>query len=109
MKDGIAIFYILYSPSLDRYYTGITTTDIESRIQKHNASTYGRHYTSQTSDWQLRLDIPCATYAIARKMELYVKRMKSRKFIEKIINDPYQKELFIKKFRALDSPDPSGQ
>ena len=109
MKGKPAAFYILYSPSLDKYYSGITTTDPESRLHKHNNSSYGYHYTSQVNDWELRLNIPCDNYSMARKIEMYLKRMKSRKFIEKIINDEKEMEVLTGKFRASDSPDTSGQ
>ena len=109
MKGKPAAFYILYSPSLDKYYSGITTTDLGSRLQKHNNSAYGSHFTSHANDWELRLNIPCEDYSMARKIEMYLKRMKSRKFIEKIINDKAEKEILIGKFRASDSPDGSGQ
>jgi putative endonuclease len=109
MKGKPAAFYILYSPSLDKYYSGLTTTNIEDRLRKHNTSSYGSHFTSSAIDWVLRLNIHTQDYSTARKMEIYVKRMKSRKFIEKIINSQTERELFITKFRALDSPDASGQ
>ncbi len=101
MKDGPAFFYVLYSPSVDRYYSGITSDDIQSRLQKHNSSFYGVHFTSQASDWEIRLLIPFDTYSLARKTELYVKRMKSRKFIEKIINDPTQQALLIETIKSI--------
>ena len=101
MKDGSAFFYVLFSPSLNKYYTGITTEDIHTRVLKHNTSYYGTHYTSSASDWELRLFIHCETYNIARKTELYVKRMKSRKFIEKIINDSEQRDLLIKIIKGI--------
>ncbi len=87
MSENPASFYILFSQTLNKYYCGITTEDIQSRLHKHNSSYHGRHFTSAAIDWEVRLIIPCDSYSIARKTELYVKRMKSRKFIEKIIND----------------------
>jgi len=84
--------YILYSESLNRYYTGITSETVEDRLLKHNSSFYGSHYTSTVKDWELKCHISCDTYSVARKMELYIKRMKSKKFIAKIVNDSSERE-----------------
>jgi len=95
MKDDPASFYILYSSKLDRYYSGITTDEIQIRIFKHNTSFHGKHFTSVANDWEARFVIQWDSYSNARKTELYVKRMKSRKFIEKIINDPAERDILI--------------
>jgi putative endonuclease len=100
MKSIATTFYILYSATLDRYYSGITTEEIQTRIAKHNISFHGSHFTSSAKDWELRLLTPCETYNIARKTELYVKRMKSRKFIEKIIQDPLERDILISKIKS---------
>ncbi len=81
MRDKVS-FYILFSKSINTYYSGITTEDIESRIIKHNTSQYGHKYTSAATDWELKRLIPCDRYSIARKTELYTKQMKSRTFTE---------------------------
>jgi putative endonuclease len=100
MKDLPAFFYVIYSPSIDRYYSGITTEEIQTRLFKHNSSFHGSHFTSAASDWELRLLISCDSYTIARKIELYVKRMKSRKFIEKIIQDSTERDFLISKIKS---------
>lgn len=94
MKNNTS-FYILYSKTVNKYYSGITSEDIQSRIDKHNSSYYGHKYTSAAKDWELRLEIKCASYSIARKTELYVKRMKSRIFIEKIISNENERNIMI--------------
>ena len=81
-------FYIIFSKSLNKYYSGITHDNVEVRLNKHNTSFYGKGYTSTAKDWELKLTIDCDTFSQARRMELYVKRMKSRKFIEKLIEYP---------------------
>jgi hypothetical protein len=41
--------YILYSVSLDRYYIGYTSTEVEVRLGKHMAKHKG--FTSKADDW----------------------------------------------------------
>ncbi len=76
--------YILLSPSRNKYYVGSTHTSLKERIVKHNTSYYGKHFTSQTSDWELYHAIQFDSYDLARKCELHVKKMKSRKYIENL-------------------------
>ena len=101
MKGKPASFYIVYSPSLDRYYIGITTDDVQFRLEKHNSSFYGIHYTSRAKDWELKLVICCVSYSVARKTELYVKKMKSRNFIERIIKDTNERNSLIEKMNSI--------
>ena len=106
--NGITFLYILYNQSANKYYTGITTDSIQYRVQKHNDGTYGHRFTSMSNDWICKLSIDCESYSIARKLELYIKRMKSRKFIETLINSSFEQNKLLSKF-ASDSPDASGQ
>jgi putative endonuclease len=73
--------YILYSPSLDKFYTGITQESVESRLEKHLNSGYGNRYTSQADDWIIFLVIPCNSVAQSLKIEKHIKKMKSKKYI----------------------------
>ena len=87
--------YILYSPGFnghDRYYVG-HTHDLEARLEDHNAGDrpkQSRKYTFKHRPWEFR-----ASYLVgedrgeAVKIERYIKRQKSRKFIEQLIEaDP---------------------
>ena len=47
----MALFYILYSAGLDRYYVGHTTEAMEERLRKH-LSMRG-HWTSRAQDWRV--------------------------------------------------------
>jgi putative endonuclease len=69
-------FYIIYSATLDRYYTGYTL-NLEERIRKHN--THHRGYTGKTNDWKL---VYMEEYSIkkdAYQRERQVKKWKNRK------------------------------
>ncbi|WP_425639422.1 GIY-YIG nuclease family protein [Algoriphagus yeomjeoni] len=67
--------YILFSPSLDKFYTGITQDTLESRILKHNQHLHGSHrFTAKASDWELFLQLGAESFAHARRMELKIKK-----------------------------------
>ena len=78
--------YILYSKSLDKYYVG-ETSDITQRLNQHFSRFYKGSYTSQTDDQKKKLVIEFSTINQARKAEIFIKKMKSRKFIEQLIED----------------------
>jgi putative endonuclease len=78
--------YILYSKSLDKYYVG-ETSDITLRLNQHFSGFYKGSYTSQTNDWEKKLVIEFSNINQARKAEIFIKKMKSRKFIERLIED----------------------
>jgi putative endonuclease len=71
--------YIIYSPSLDKYYIGYTS-DIEKRLQEHNSGISS--FTAKANDWVLKYkeEFPDRISAITREKE--IKTKKSRKYIE---------------------------
>ena len=79
--------YIIYSPTADKYYTG-ETNDFPARLELHNNHKNLKAFTKAASDWERKLIFKCETKKDAVFLERYVKRMKSRKFIEKIIEQP---------------------
>ncbi len=72
--------YIIYSPSIDKFYTG-ETANPETRIFQHNQGYFENSFTSQVSDWEIFITIPCRDRSHARKVEGFIKSMKSKKFI----------------------------
>jgi putative endonuclease len=73
--------YILYSPSLDRFYTGATSLPVETRHERHLIEYYGTKYTAAAKDWEIFFQIDCATMAQAFQIEKHIKNMKSKKYI----------------------------
>ncbi|MES2725920.1 MAG: GIY-YIG nuclease family protein [Bacteroidota bacterium] len=71
--------YILYSPSSDSYYVG-ETSDIAQRLEQHNNKLFEGAYTVQANDWQLFWSYACENSSLARKIEMHIKQMKSRKY-----------------------------
>jgi putative endonuclease len=74
--------YILYSETRDRYYIG-SCANIQSRLLRHNA---GATLSTKTGrPWKVTYFEQYDSKTDALKREIYLKRMKSRSFIEKII------------------------
>ena len=76
--------YILYSESIDRYYIGITI-ELETRLARHNRG--GSKSTKRGVPWKLMHTELFSTKGEAMKRESYLKRQKSRKLLEKIIQE----------------------
>ena len=78
--------YIIYSKSGDKFYIG-ETNDTSVRLVKHNNHNYKGSFTKIASDWEIVLDYECLTKNDALFLETFIKRMKSKKIILKIIEN----------------------
>ncbi|WP_286965297.1 GIY-YIG nuclease family protein [Flavobacterium sp. UBA4854] len=74
--------YIIYSKTLDKYYVG-SCQNIEQRLQDHLNSR--SKFTKVAKDWELKYSETFFTRSEAYKRELQIKKMKSRKYIENLI------------------------
>ena len=79
--------YIIYSEKLNKYYTG-ETPDPEHRLKQHNNHYFKINYTKGANDWVLKVNYSTNSKEEAIVLEKFIKRMKSKKFIEKIISEP---------------------
>ena len=75
--------YILYSKSIDRFYIG-HTVDLENRLFRHRNS--GSKSTKIARDWELVYNESYATRSEAIQRERHIKKQKSRRFIESLLN-----------------------
>ena len=67
-------------------------------MDKHNTKAYGNHrFTAKVSDWELYLYIEAESISHARKMEVFIKRMKSQVFIRKLKDVPESLKFLIKR------------
>ncbi|TRX65766.1 GIY-YIG nuclease family protein [Carboxylicivirga sp. M1479] len=80
----MCFFYILHSPSKDKYYIGATCDTLESRLSKHNMKHIG--YTGQASDWEVAHFEIYKTKKEAFDREKQVKKWKSKQRTIKLIN-----------------------
>jgi len=78
--------YILYSLSTDRFYIG-HAEDVNTRFQQHNNG-YSKS-TKSGIPWKLEYTEEFHTRSQAMKREAEIKKMKSRKYILKLINDSH--------------------
>ncbi|WP_425607793.1 GIY-YIG nuclease family protein [Pinibacter soli] len=73
--------YILYSAKLDKYYVG-ACTDIERRLYEHNIG--HSKFTSTGTPWVVVHNEIFETLQEAKRREAYIKKQKSRKYIERL-------------------------
>ncbi len=90
--------YIIYSKDYNKYYTGGSHEDLETRIQNHNNKNYDNAYTSFANDWKLYLCIECTSFKQALKIEKHIKLMKSTIYIENLKKYPEMIEKLISKY-----------
>ena len=79
--------YILYSKKLNRYYIG-TTDDLQKRFTEHNSAHYSDSFSVKGIPWEIFLEITCESSTQAYNLEKFIKRMKSRSFIERLKSNP---------------------
>ncbi len=90
--------YILFSQSIDKFYIGATTLDVNQRVYRHNTKYYDNKYTSQVNDWTIFLEIECPSMTTARHIESHIKRMKSKKYIKNLKMYPEMAEKLLLKY-----------
>jgi putative endonuclease len=78
----MAAMYILYSKKLDKYYVG-ACTDLQRRMYEHNIG--HSSFTRLGMPWECVYQENYETLQEAKKRELQVKRMKSRRYIEDLV------------------------
>ena len=80
--------YILYSEKLDKYYIGYSE-DVQKRLEEHNTKAYNT-FTSKGRPWELKAVFALQDKQTALKMEKWLKRQKSRRLIENIIQEDFE-------------------
>lgn len=83
----MATVYILYSPKLDKYYIG-SCENFTIRFQQHRETFFPKSFTSKSNDWEVFYFLEDLDYMQARKIEVHIKKMKSKKYIESIKTHP---------------------
>jgi putative endonuclease len=79
--------YILYSKYSDRYYIG-HTNDINRRLVEHNNPVTGKKYSAKHLPWNLVFSIEVSeSRSEAIKVERFIKKQKSRDFIQSLITN----------------------
>jgi putative endonuclease len=79
----MAYCYILFSPSIDRFYIG-SCQDLNLRYKNHLEKTYPNSYTSKANDWVIFYSLEVENITTAIRIEKHIKRMKSRRYIHEL-------------------------
>ena len=77
----MAFMYILYSSKLNKYYVG-SCINMERRLYEHNIG--HSSFTSRGIPWIIKHTEFFEELLLAKQREMYIKRMKSRKYIESL-------------------------
>ncbi len=83
----MASVYILYSASRNKFYVG-SCKEIMERLDQHIFEYFHNAFTSKVKDWIIYFHIDNLAYSQARKIELHIKRMKSKNYIENLKKYP---------------------
>jgi len=76
--------YIIYNDRADKYYVG-ETNDLNKRMIDHDEGNYAKSYTSYREGWELKKQMKVSNRVEARKIETYIKKMKSKKFLMSLL------------------------
>ena len=88
--------YILYSPAIDRYYIGYTSS-FSDRLSFHNDGARNKIWTKRGIPWEVYLTVEGLEKSMARKLELHLKKMKSRNYLKELKQNPKKlEELLLK-------------
>ncbi|MBM3206694.1 MAG: GIY-YIG nuclease family protein [Candidatus Staskawiczbacteria bacterium] len=79
-------FYILKSEKTNQYYIG-STENFDNRLKKHNLGMVKS--TKSSKPWKMVFIQNFLTFSEARKMEVKVKKWKSRTAIERLIDNNF--------------------
>jgi len=75
--------YIIYSANSDRFYVGYTS-DLVKRIHEHNSGM--NTSTATTQDWVVQFSRKFESRIQAVEFENFIKKKKSRKYIQWLIS-----------------------
>ena len=98
MNREVHFVYILQSLSVDRYYVG-ETKDVQARLLLHNDDARGT-YTSKNGPWDLKRVIALTSRSEGRKVERYIKKRKSKKYIRLLISEDIAVENLLKRIKT---------
>lgn len=87
-RTNMAYVYILRNTRDDDFYIG-STINIQNRLRKHESGKV--RSTKHRLPMRVVLIQECQTYNEARKIELKIKKLKRKDYIDKMVRDGYVK------------------
>jgi putative endonuclease len=80
----------------------MTSHSVEARLENHIKKKYSqRNYTQKAQDWRIYLRIECSSYSQARKIEIHLKKMKSKKYFEHLKTYPEIGEKLLRRYKSF--------
>jgi len=93
----MAYCYIIHSKTLDRYYYGSTELKPTERLELHLRKYYGnKKFTAKAIDWELVCTIKCESVYQARRIEAFIKKMKSKKYTASLVSNSEEVDWLVK-------------
>ncbi len=90
--NSMFYIYIVYSDKHDKYYIGYTS-DYLRRLDEHNSQPHFNTFTAKYRSWHLAVVFECGNdEAIAISLERFIKKQKSRRLLEKLIDVSFSPE-----------------
>jgi putative endonuclease len=89
--------YILYSKKADRFYIG-QTEDPDKRFDLHQSKFFQQSYTRISNDWIMVFSLSCMNRTQAILIEQFIKKQKSKVFIQRLIDSTDGGQWLIDKF-----------
>ena len=88
--------YILFSETADKFYIG-HTDNVKRRMAEHNYPDKNSKFTAKYTPWSLAMSFPVSEiHGDVMKVEKFIKKQKSRRFIIKMIENKSNTLLFNK-------------
>jgi putative endonuclease len=89
--------YIIKSMKTESFYIG-KTYELEQRLLYHNTAELNKGASKQGIPWQYYFTLEVPTYALAGKLEMHIKGMKSREYCMNLVKYPEISQKLIEKY-----------
>ncbi len=90
------VVYILYSVKLDKFYIGFSE-NFNQRLEIHNDEA-NEKWSKNGAPWEEFLVIECSSKTQGLKMEKYIKKQKSKKYILSLKENLHYRENLLNRF-----------
>ena len=90
--------YIIYSPTLGRYYKGVSKNP-GSRLIEHNTVIDPTAYTAAVHDWKLIFQLKCESKTQALKLERYLKKSANIPYLKRFMNEIELQNMILLRFK----------
>ncbi|MEB8346495.1 GIY-YIG nuclease family protein [Flavobacteriaceae bacterium KMM 6898] len=89
--------YIIKSIKTESFYIG-KTYDLAERLRFHNSMELNKGSSKSGIPWEYFFTLEVPTYMLAGKLEMHIKRMKSREYCINLVKYPEISQKLIEKY-----------